>query len=200
MFQYPVGLLSDRFDRLTVLSALGFLVMLVSIGIAILGRMGLGALLPLTVCFGMVFTIYPVAMARAQDNIDKKENRAGQRGLDSIFWFWCLFRSHNGVIGHFKGQPLRPLLFHRRMWRDAGFGCLVLTKKTTQQPRRAGALYSNTQNVTCGQQNRSSRRTRTLMRRRVRGIPHMRTSSKKNTMNAFPIRPCYHLRFIRWLI
>lgn len=73
LFQYPVGLFSDRLDRLTVLSALGFLVMLVSIGIVMLGRAGLGVLLPLTVCFGIVFTIYPVAMARAQDNIDKEE-------------------------------------------------------------------------------------------------------------------------------
>jgi len=72
LFQYPVGLFSDRLDRLTVLSALGFLVMLVSIGIVMLGQAGLGVLLPLTVCFGMVFTIYPVSMARAQDNIDKE--------------------------------------------------------------------------------------------------------------------------------
>ena len=73
LFQFPVGLFSDRLDRMTVLSALGFLVMLVSLGVAVLGRMGLGVLLPLTVCFGIIFTIYPVAMARAQDNIDKKE-------------------------------------------------------------------------------------------------------------------------------
>jgi MFS family permease len=72
-FQYPVGLISDRIDRLTVLSAQGFLVMLVSIGMALLGRIGLSVLMPLTICFGMVFTIYPVAMARAQDNIDKDE-------------------------------------------------------------------------------------------------------------------------------
>ncbi|MEE4265061.1 MAG: MFS transporter [Desulfobacteraceae bacterium] len=73
LFQYPVGLVSDRLDRLTVLSALGFLVMLVSIGIAVLGRAGLGVLIPLTVCFGIVFTIYPVAMSRAQDNIGKED-------------------------------------------------------------------------------------------------------------------------------
>ncbi|MHC4326374.1 MAG: MFS transporter [Planctomycetota bacterium] len=66
-FQWPVGLLSDRLNRLTVLSALGFLAMLVSIGIAMLGSSGLGILLFLTACFGVVFTIYPVAMARAQD-------------------------------------------------------------------------------------------------------------------------------------
>jgi len=73
LFQYPVGLISDRIDRLRVLSAQGFVVMLVSIGMAVLGRAGLSVLMPLTICFGMVFTIYPVAMARAQDNIDREE-------------------------------------------------------------------------------------------------------------------------------
>ena len=72
-FQWPVGLLSDRLNRLTVLSALGFLAMLVSISIAKFGTSGLGILLSLTACFGVVFTIYPVAMARAQDNIKKED-------------------------------------------------------------------------------------------------------------------------------
>ncbi|MBW2178389.1 MAG: MFS transporter [Deltaproteobacteria bacterium] len=73
LFQYPVGLLSDRLDRLTVLSAQGFLVAAVSLGIAMLGRSNLGTLLPMTACFGVVFTIYPVSMARAQDNIEKQD-------------------------------------------------------------------------------------------------------------------------------
>ena len=73
LFQWPVGLLSDRLNRLTVLSAIGFLTMLVSISIAMFGASGLGILLFLTACFGVVFTIYPVAMARAQDNIKKED-------------------------------------------------------------------------------------------------------------------------------
>jgi len=72
-FQWPVGLLSDRLDRLAVLSILGFLAMLVSIGIAIWGGTSLSVLLLLTVCFGVVFAIYPVAMARAQDNINRED-------------------------------------------------------------------------------------------------------------------------------
>ncbi len=72
LFQWPVGLLSDRFDRLTVLSMLGFAVMLISVSISLLGALNFSLLLLLTTCFGLVFTIYPVAMARAQDNIDKK--------------------------------------------------------------------------------------------------------------------------------
>jgi hypothetical protein len=39
----------------------------------VLGRLNLGWLYSLTICFGIVFSIYTVAMARAQDNIDKKE-------------------------------------------------------------------------------------------------------------------------------
>jgi len=73
LFQWPVGLLSDRLNRLSVLSVLGFLAMLVSICIAMFGMSGLGILLFLTACFGVVFTIYPIAMARAQDNIRKED-------------------------------------------------------------------------------------------------------------------------------
>jgi MFS family permease len=73
IFQWPVGLISDRLNRLTVLSALGFMAMLISIGIAIFGTSGLGILFLLTACFGVVFTIYPVAMARAQDNIQRED-------------------------------------------------------------------------------------------------------------------------------
>jgi len=73
LFQFPVGFFSDRLDRLTVLYSLGFLVCSVSVGMILLGRINLGLLYTLTICFGIVFSIYTVAMARAQDNIDKKE-------------------------------------------------------------------------------------------------------------------------------
>jgi len=73
LFQWPVGQLSDRLDRLTVLSLLGFAILLVSLAISALGMLSFHILLLLTACFGVVFTIYPVAMARAQDNIDKKD-------------------------------------------------------------------------------------------------------------------------------
>jgi MFS family permease len=72
LFQWPIGLLSDRLNRLTMLSIVGFLVMCVSVAIAMLGALSLSGLLFLTICFGVVFTIYPVAMARAMDNIEKE--------------------------------------------------------------------------------------------------------------------------------
>ncbi len=66
-----MGLLSDRLDRLFFLAVLGFLITVVSLAIAMLGGTGMGVLLLLTVCFGVVFSIYPVSMARAQDNLEK---------------------------------------------------------------------------------------------------------------------------------
>jgi len=73
LFQWPVGLLSDRIDRLMMLSTLGFLVMLISAAMVLFGPAGLAPLLTITILFGIIFTVYPVAMARAQDNIDKKD-------------------------------------------------------------------------------------------------------------------------------
>ena len=73
MFQFPVGLLSDRLDRLLVLGGLGFLIAMVSLAIALLGGTGRGVLLLLTVCFGVAFSVYPVSIARAQDNLEKTD-------------------------------------------------------------------------------------------------------------------------------
>lgn len=73
MFQFPVGLLSDRLDRLTVLAGVGFLIVVVSLAMALMGSAGTGVLLLLTICFGVVFSIYPVSMARAQDNLEKAD-------------------------------------------------------------------------------------------------------------------------------
>jgi MFS family permease len=73
LFQVPVGLVSDRINRITLLATIGIVVALVSLVIAVFGKNGLGVLIPLTVCFGIVFTIYPVALAKAQDQIEKKE-------------------------------------------------------------------------------------------------------------------------------
>ncbi|MBW2593896.1 MAG: MFS transporter, partial [Deltaproteobacteria bacterium] len=53
LFQWPVGLLSDRFDRLTVLSIVGFAVLLVSVFISVLGALSFSLLLLLTACFGI---------------------------------------------------------------------------------------------------------------------------------------------------
>ena len=91
LFQFPVGFFSDRLDRLTVLYSLGFLACLVSICIIVLGRLNLVWLYALTICFGVVFSVYTVAMARAQDNIDKNEIVPVSAALILFFGFGACF-------------------------------------------------------------------------------------------------------------
>ncbi|MBF0233698.1 MAG: MFS transporter [Desulfamplus sp.] len=88
LFQWPVGMLSDRFNRLNILAGLGIFAALISIimifagsldfthylnlpDLAIFAHLKFNIMLLLTALFGVVFTIYPVSLARAQDNIDQ---------------------------------------------------------------------------------------------------------------------------------
>ncbi len=74
LLQWPVGMISDRVDRSLVLPALGLLIALISLGIVWLeaypfhaklaGMMGFG---------GFLFTLYPVAVARAHDIFDAED-------------------------------------------------------------------------------------------------------------------------------
>lgn len=74
MFQWPVGLASDRFDRTHVLPLLSGLVCVISIGIVITAGIPFGGLLIIMVCFGgAMFTVYPVAVARSHDLFDPCE-------------------------------------------------------------------------------------------------------------------------------
>jgi MFS family permease len=127
LFQIPVGLLSDRLDRLTVMSALGFLVMLVSFGIATLGYIGMSVLVPLTVCFGMIFTIYPVAMARAQDNIEKEEIVPVSAALILFFGIGAFF---GPIAASFLMSKIGPFgLYYFTAGCGATLGIVVLVSR-----------------------------------------------------------------------
>lgn len=66
--QWPVGLLSDRWDRTMMLAALPGLLAVVSLVILVWEGMTWGVLLAAMGLFGgLVFTIYPVAVARTHD-------------------------------------------------------------------------------------------------------------------------------------
>ncbi|SLM29195.1 putative Uncharacterized MFS-type transporter ycaD [Desulfamplus magnetovallimortis] len=72
IFQWPIGSISDRFDRLSILSVLSLFVALVSAIILFAGHLNFKMLLLMSFLFGSVFTIYPVSVARAQDNIENE--------------------------------------------------------------------------------------------------------------------------------
>lgn len=72
--QWPVGNLSDRFDRLRVLAGLALLVSLAADLIVLLADQSLVLLLITAAGFGgLVFTLYPVAVAHTNDRIEKRE-------------------------------------------------------------------------------------------------------------------------------
>ncbi|MBF0391005.1 MAG: MFS transporter [Desulfamplus sp.] len=71
LFQLPIGMLSDRFNRLNILAGLGLFASLISITIILFHNLNFNLLLIFTALFGSVFTIYPVSLAKAQENIEQ---------------------------------------------------------------------------------------------------------------------------------
>lgn len=68
ILQWPVGLLSDRFDRNIVMAGLALVVAAISLAITLLMWESFSLLLTLTIMYGGVaFTLYPVAVAHTHD-------------------------------------------------------------------------------------------------------------------------------------
>ena len=72
--QWPVGNLSDRFDRLRVLGGLALLASLAAALITLLADRSLVFLLATAAAFGgLAFTLYPVAVAHTNDRVENHE-------------------------------------------------------------------------------------------------------------------------------
>lgn len=70
LIQWPLGYLSDRIDRRTVIAMLNVGIAATSIGLAAAAAAGVSGLLLLAVLFGGVaFTLYPLAVAHANDHV-----------------------------------------------------------------------------------------------------------------------------------
>jgi MFS family permease len=82
ILQWPVGLISDRFDRTNVLAILGILLAGVSIGIIVIAPVSYSGFMAAMGLFGgLIFTIYPVAVARAHDLFEPHEIMPVSAGL-----------------------------------------------------------------------------------------------------------------------
>ncbi len=74
LLQWPVGIISDRFDRTAVLAVLSLLVAMVSLFVVHASRGSFWLFSGVMAIFGgLIFTIYPVAVARAHDLFDRKD-------------------------------------------------------------------------------------------------------------------------------
>lgn len=83
VLQWPLGKLSDRFDRRTVIIGISAALTLISLAmIAAAGLGGQAMLLTITLLFGgLSFTLYPLAVAHTNDHIDKADLVAASGGL-----------------------------------------------------------------------------------------------------------------------
>ncbi|HEX5339728.1 MAG TPA: MFS transporter [Gammaproteobacteria bacterium] len=74
VLQWPIGTVSDRFDRQHVIGILSFAVAVASLVLVTIGGRLLPALLIAGALFGgLTFTMYPVAVAHANDHIKNSE-------------------------------------------------------------------------------------------------------------------------------
>lgn len=74
LLQWPIGSLSDNFDRTYVLVFLGFMVALLSLAIFYSAGSSYALFLALMTAFGgLAFTLYPVAVARTHDLFEAKD-------------------------------------------------------------------------------------------------------------------------------
>ncbi len=74
LFQWPVGSLSDRIDRSLVLPGLGLVLGGIAVFICLAGDRSMDIMMGASVVFGgVLFTIYPVAVARAHDMFEPKD-------------------------------------------------------------------------------------------------------------------------------
>ncbi|MFO1090270.1 MAG: MFS transporter [Hyphomicrobiales bacterium] len=72
--QFPIGLLSDRFDRRSVLTALAFLAAVVAVACIFAGEYSVQSLIVLFSVFGAIaMPIYSVAIAHANDHLTKDQ-------------------------------------------------------------------------------------------------------------------------------
>ena len=74
LLQWPMGAISDKFDRTYVLAAIGLMTTLISVAILFLaGESFFFFLLLMSIFGGLLFTLYPVSVARAHDVFDIKD-------------------------------------------------------------------------------------------------------------------------------
>lgn len=82
LLQWPVGVLSDRFDRVRLIVAVHFGVTLCALGLWWLGGRSLPALLILAALFGgFSYTLYPLSVAHANDLVDRRDFVSVSAGL-----------------------------------------------------------------------------------------------------------------------
>ncbi|MFI4986620.1 MAG: MFS transporter [Alphaproteobacteria bacterium] len=82
LFQYPIGRISDRIDRRSVIVAVALLTAIVSLGMAALAGHDKRALIALACLYGgFSFTLYPLGVSHANDFLEPRDTVKASGGL-----------------------------------------------------------------------------------------------------------------------
>lgn len=101
LLQYPVGKLSDLFERRLVLIIIGASTIVVSLAIILLPHKSMDFFLLMGLLGGLTFTFYPISITHACDNLDTKDLIAGTQSLLLAY-----------SIGAMFGPFLAPVFMH----------------------------------------------------------------------------------------
>jgi len=99
--QYPVGRLSDFIERRTVLAAVAFCTVVISLLVNFLFTWHWAALAGVFLFGGLTFTLYPISISHACDSLDQKDIVSGTQGLLLAYG-----------LGAAAGPVIAPLFIH----------------------------------------------------------------------------------------
>ncbi|MDA3787488.1 MAG: MFS transporter [Desulfobacula sp.] len=104
LFQWPLGLFSDRFDRSKVIPFLGGVFAVISALMIVASQGQFGVFMAATAMFGgIMFTIYPASVARAHDMFEPKD-------VVNVSSALLLFYGIGAVIGPIAASSVMELL------------------------------------------------------------------------------------------
>ena len=104
LFQWPLGMFLDRFDRSKVIPGLGIVFAAVSVLMIGLSQSSFWAFMAATALFsGLMFTIYPAAVARAHDMFEPKD-------VVNVSSALLLFFGIGAVIGPIASSSVMEML------------------------------------------------------------------------------------------
>ena len=110
--QYPMGRYSDRHDRRIVLAVITFLASIAALLLALSAYLGFLLLFAVAIYGGLVFSVYPVAIAHLVDQIEPQDNLAGVSGLLLLYGIGAsLGPALAGQLMHFFGHQALPFYF-----------------------------------------------------------------------------------------
>ncbi len=138
LLQWPVGVLSDRLDRVRLIGAVHFGVAIAALGMWWVGGRSLPALLVLAALFGgLSYTLYPLSVAHANDLADRRHFVSVSAGL-LLIW------GTGSALGPLLAAPAMTLLgpdglFAYLFFTSAAFGTVatILRRRTGPGPERS---------------------------------------------------------------